>query len=117
VSIWLPNTRIHNKVSIDHMYVRTNGRLIVISIPISLGKQERRLVGSNEVHEHDSIWMEKVGEYIWLLNRIHNRVGIDHMYVVRTNRWLIVISIPISLGKQEQRLVVGSNGVRLHDAI
>ncbi len=49
-------------------YLRTNSSTIVISITISHGKQERRLVGSNKVHEHDSIWIEKAGEYIWLAN-------------------------------------------------
>jgi hypothetical protein len=50
-------------------YVRTkNGKLIVISIPISLGKQERRLVGSDRVRQHDSIWIEEAGEYIWLVS-------------------------------------------------
>ncbi len=32
----------------QHTYVTTNSWLIVVSVPISLGKQEVRLVGSNE---------------------------------------------------------------------
>jgi hypothetical protein len=33
-------------------------------IPTSHGKQERSLVGCNKVHQHDSICIEKVGEYM-----------------------------------------------------
>jgi hypothetical protein len=89
---------------------------IVISIPISLGTQERRLVvGGNKVHQHDSICMEKVGEYILVVqsNPQQGRRHWSHAYVPR---WLIVISIPISLGTHKRRLVWG-NKVHQLDSI
>jgi flagellar biogenesis protein FliO len=166
----------HNRVSIIHIRTYPHGWLIVRSIPISPGTQERSLVGGNKVHQHDSICIEKVGEYILVVQSTPQQGGHrSHAYVptllvechshansswnirtktswvqqstsawfymyqegwwvyigcsiesttrsasitcVRsTNSWMIVISIPISLGTQERSLV-GGNKVLQHDSI
>jgi hypothetical protein len=89
--------------------------LIVILIRISLETQERRLlVGGNKVHQLDSICIEKVGEYVLVVQSTPQQGGHrSHAYVPR---WLIVILIRISLGRHKRRLV-GCNKVHQHDSI
>jgi hypothetical protein len=90
-----------NKKKLNNIYL-----LIVVLLPKHLTMLRRETSTSNKVHQHDSISIEKVGEN---MAGQSNRPKGQHWqhttssYYVRNNGWLIVISIPISLGKQERR--------------
>jgi hypothetical protein len=61
-----------------------------------------------KVDQHDSIWLEKVCEY--MVGKSNQQKG-QHLQLMyeTTVGWVIVVSIPICLGNQAGTRLVGSN--------